>query len=279
MHSCTELWAYLPATGDDVSVHFGESAEVIDNAVPYMSSAGSQQQASASESSSFDSTTRLPKGLAKEYGHFFFLELVPTLCDGFQEKPNPPWQPRLGSSPQMDLFFFSRIRIPSHPEALEVWRAQFSSLAPVDLKKAMATLGSPNKDMSDSVDARADARNENLAALGRTFGCKSGANFLLSLVRGAKEMDLKLGCAFTRFQTKYFQGKYGDLDTNLVSYGPCQTPTLWFCVRRSDEINAFQPESFYTIDVTVAKAGRDLQAQWDRGQVFDMPIATRQAES
>ncbi|CAJ1433993.1 unnamed protein product [Effrenium voratum] len=125
----------------------------------------------------------------------------------------------------------------------QVWRAQFSSLAPVDLKKAMATLGSPNKDMSDSVDARA-------------------------------EMDLKLGCAFTRFQTKYFQGKYGDLDTNLVSYGPCQTPTLWFCVRRSDEINAFQPESFYTIDVTVAKAGRDLQAQWDRGQVFDMPIAS-----
>lgn len=125
----------------------------------------------------------------------------------------------------------------------QVWRAQFSSLAPQDLKKAMATLGSPNKDMSDSVDARA-------------------------------EMDLKLGCAFTRFQTKYFQGKYGDLDTNLVSYGPCQTPTLWFCVKRSDEINAFQPESYYTIDVQVTKAGKELPLTWDRGQVFDMPIAT-----
>ena len=85
---------------------------------------------------------------------------------------------------------------------------------------------------------------------------------------------MKLGCAFTRFQTKYFQGKYGDLDTNLVSYGPCQTPTLWFCVRRSDEINSFQPESYYTIDVAILKAGRDLDLQWDRGQVFDMPIAS-----
>ena len=40
----------------------------------------------------------------------------------------------------------------------QVWRAQFSSLAPVDLKRAMASLGSPNKDMSDSVDARAETR-------------------------------------------------------------------------------------------------------------------------
>mmetsp|Transcript_30608 Transcript_30608/g.54729 ORF Transcript_30608/g.54729 Transcript_30608/m.54729 type:complete len:860 (+) Transcript_30608:77-2656(+) len=125
----------------------------------------------------------------------------------------------------------------------QVWRAQFSSLAPVDLKKAMATLGSPNKCLSDSVDCRA-------------------------------ELDLKLGCAFTRFQTKYFQGKYGDLDTNLVSYGPCQTPTLWFCVRRHDEINAFQPESYYTVDVKIVKSNRDLFLTWERGQVFDMPVAT-----
>eukprot|EP00933_Yihiella_yeosuensis_P022632 TRINITY_DN1779_c0_g1_i1.p1 TRINITY_DN1779_c0_g1~~TRINITY_DN1779_c0_g1_i1.p1 ORF type:complete len:858 (+),score=171.26 TRINITY_DN1779_c0_g1_i1:68-2641(+) len=125
----------------------------------------------------------------------------------------------------------------------QVWRAQFSSLAPVDLRKAMNSLGSPNKYLSDSVDARA-------------------------------EMDLKLGCAFTRFQTKYFQGKYGDLDTNLVSYGPCQTPTLWFCVKRHDEINAFQPETYYTMDVQLKKGSQDFWLTWERGQVFDLPVAT-----
>merc|ERR1712232_884973 len=122
------------------------------------------------------------------------------------------------------------------------WRAKFSSLAPVDLKKAMQNLGSPNKDESDAVEAR-------------------------------QEIDLKLGCSFTRFQTKYFQGKYGDLDTNLISYGPCQTPTLWFCVRRHDEITSFQPESYYTIDVQITKGQQEFHLEWQRGQVFDQPVA------
>merc|ERR1712232_804446 len=123
----------------------------------------------------------------------------------------------------------------------QVWRAKFSSLAPVDLKKAMAELGSPNEDEARSVDAR-------------------------------QEIDLKLGCSFTRFQTKYFQGKYGDMDTNLISYGPCQTPTLWFCVKRHDEITGFQPEAYYTLDVSIKKADRDLPLEWQRGQVFDQTV-------
>ncbi|KFG42480.1 putative DNA topoisomerase III beta-1, partial [Toxoplasma gondii FOU] len=124
----------------------------------------------------------------------------------------------------------------------QIWRAKFSALAPADIQQAMRTLGTPNKNEADSVDAR-------------------------------QELDLKVGCAFTRFQTQYFQGKYGDLDASLVSYGPCQTPTLQFCVQRYDDIHAFQPETFYTLDTSIRVGEQELFLEWERGQVFDSVTA------
>ncbi|KAL4719029.1 hypothetical protein ACJJTC_001219 [Scirpophaga incertulas] len=126
---------------------------------------------------------------------------------------------------------------------LVTYRAHFSAITEKDIKAAMLKLGRPNENESRSVDAR-------------------------------QELDLRIGCAFTRFQTKYFQGRYGDLDASLISYGPCQTPTLGFCVQRHDEIQTFKPETYWVLRVTASTSeGRELPLEWKRIRSFEKDIA------
>lgn len=72
-----------------------------------------------------------------------------------------------------------------------VYRAYFSAINPSDIQKAYHALGKPDQNQALAVDAR-------------------------------QELDLKIGVAFSRFQTRYFQGRYGDLDSTVLSYGYVQ---------------------------------------------------------
>ncbi|KAG3278757.1 DNA topoisomerase 3-beta-1 isoform X4 [Ictidomys tridecemlineatus] len=131
----------------------------------------------------------------------------------------------------------------AHSNEKTVFRARFSSITDTDICNAMARLGEPDHNEALSVDAR-------------------------------QELDLRIGCAFTRFQTKYFQGKYGDLDSSLISFGPCQTPTLGFCVERHDKIQSFKPETYWVLQAKVnTDKDKSLLLDWDRVRVFDREIA------
>ena len=73
------------------------------------------------------------------------------------------------------------------------------------------------------------------------------------------------------------QGKYGDLDSSLISFGPCQTPTLGFCVERHDKIQTFKPEPYWVLSVSVRLASNEnslpIALEWDRGRDFNQHSA------
>lgn len=129
------------------------------------------------------------------------------------------------------------------PNERTILRAHFSAITDKDIWAAMNNLGEPNENEARSVDAR-------------------------------QELDLRIGCSFTRFQTKFFQGKYGNLDSSLISYGPCQTPTLGFCVERHDFIQSFKPEAYWVVQVQVLHPNEQkLNLEWERVRVFDREVA------
>ncbi len=100
-----------------------------------------------------------------------------------------------------------------------VYRAKFSSIAPKDLQQAYIDLRlEPSFNESLSVDAR-------------------------------QILDLKIGVAFSRFQTKELQKviKSRGGQNTTISYGPCQTPTLGFCVDQAEKIKKFIPEPHWKI--------------------------------
>lgn len=82
------------------------------------------------------------------------------------------------------------------------------ALVPSDIFRAINSLVDPDENASRAVDAR-------------------------------QEIDLRIGAAFTRLQTLLLQNKFdwrallqGGRDRMLLSYGPCQFPTLGLIVQR-----------------------------------------------
>lgn len=106
---------------------------------------------------------------------------------------------------------------------IQVYRAKFSEITEQSVVRALNTLGPPNENVNNAVNVRS-------------------------------ELDLRIGAAFTRFQTLHLQQAFpGELANNLISYGSCQFPTLGFVVERYKAVVDFISEPFWKINGKLKK--------------------------
>uniref|UniRef100_A0A8C8ZMX0 DNA topoisomerase n=1 Tax=Prolemur simus TaxID=1328070 RepID=A0A8C8ZMX0_PROSS len=123
--------------------------------------------------------------------------------------------------------------------SLQVLRARFSEITPRAIRMACENLAEPDQKVSDAVDVR-------------------------------QELDLRIGAAFTRFQTLRLQRIFPEvLAEQLISYGSCQFPTLGFVVERFKAIQAFVPEVFHRIKVTHDHKDGIVEFNWKRHRLFN----------
>jgi DNA topoisomerase III len=134
---------------------------------------------------------------------------------------------------------------------LAVFRARFSTVLAAEIQRALQSLGRLNEHFVAAVQARS-------------------------------ELDLRVGAAFTRFQTLRLQRKFdGFSEQGVVSYGPCQFPTLGFVVERWARIETFIPEDFWYLSLSLEIDMGDIQQSsrrdnrrqvhfsWKRGRLYD----------
>ncbi|CAI8054414.1 DNA topoisomerase 3-alpha [Geodia barretti] len=127
-------------------------------------------------------------------------------------------------------------------KTVQIHRARFSEITPQSIMRACASLGRLNQNVSDAVKVR-------------------------------QEVDLRIGCAFTRFQTMRLKQVFSSvLSDQLISYGPCQFPTLGFVVERYKQVQAFIPESFHKIKVVHETTEGRVEFNWKRVRVFNHTV-------
>nr|XP_018265665.1 DNA topoisomerase III [Kwoniella dejecticola CBS 10117]OBR87823.1 DNA topoisomerase III [Kwoniella dejecticola CBS 10117] len=97
-------------------------------------------------------------------------------------------------------------------------------------------------------------------------------------VEARMALDLRIGAVFTRFMTMGLQVRVPELAEQLISYGPCQFPTLGFVVDQYNRVQSFVPEIFGYIYVGIERTDeegevRTVEFKWRRNHLFDMDIA------
>lgn len=122
---------------------------------------------------------------------------------------------------------------------LKISRARFSDMTNRSVFNAINNLSKPNEKDNMAVEAR-------------------------------REIDLRIGSIFTRFQTMRIKRKFqGFNDITSISYGPCQFPTLGFIVDRYNKRETFVKEKCWKITCSKKVDESEAHFLWKRGRLFD----------
>ena len=79
------------------------------------------------------------------------------------------------------------------------------------------------------------------------------------------ELDLRIGAAFTRYQTINLKHRFSELkDQKVLSYGPCQFPTLGFVVDRFLRARDFKEENFWYLTCSYTRDNIPTKFNWVR---------------
>ncbi|CAN8003268.1 unnamed protein product, partial [Ixodes hexagonus] len=125
---------------------------------------------------------------------------------------------------------------------VRVYRARFSEITPQAVARACQNLADPDPKLNAAVEVR-------------------------------RELDLRIGAAFTRLQTLRLKREFPqELQDRLVSYGSCQFPTMGFVVERYRQILNFVPEPFWKIHLTHKKDDILADFSWKRHRLFDYQV-------
>ncbi|EOB11308.1 DNA topoisomerase 3-alpha [Nosema bombycis CQ1] len=125
-------------------------------------------------------------------------------------------------------------------KSVEVFRARFSGISTYEIQKSYDDLKTINNAEADAVDAR-------------------------------MELDLKIGSAFTIFQTLCLKNLFNS--KKIVSFGPCQIPTLGFVVERYEAIENHVGEKYWSLKLHSTKTNTIDIFNWKRDRVFDYNCA------
>ena len=126
---------------------------------------------------------------------------------------------------------------------IDVYRARYSSVTGAELRRACDQLQRLDLKQVAAVDARI-------------------------------ELDLRTGAIFTRYQTLHLKERFSSIfHKEVISYGPCQFPTLGFVVEQYKKVQRFSAEAFWYLELEVEKNGVLTKFRWKRGHLFDRLIA------